>query len=184
MYSNFLYQNLWREIHAVFAFISGEDPTYSRIEQGRWLQNTPYATLHQIAGNGKLHGIFSIIIEFCSEQIGHLRIDHFVDFMDQNKVPHLPVEVMGERLPFDERYNEMHAKGEIRHFIHQSPVEQQRRLEEYYLEMWKVTRNFAKQYRKSDKKVESLNKELKAIKGSKFYKLNRKYHAIKKKFKN
>ena len=112
------------------------------------------------------------------------RIDHFVDFMDQNKVPHLPVEVMGERLPFDERYNEMHAKGEIRHFIHQSPVEQQRRLEEYYLEMWKVTRNFAKQYRKSDKKVESLNKELKAIKGSKFYKLNRKYHAIKKKFKN
>ena len=79
MYSNFLYQNLWREIHAVFAFISGEDPTYSRIEQGRWLQNTPYATLHRIAGNGKLHGIFSIIIEFCSEQIGHLRIDTHQD---------------------------------------------------------------------------------------------------------
>lgn len=68
-----------KEIHAVFAFISGEDPTYSRIEQGRWLQNTPYATLHRIAGDGKLHGIFSIIIEFCSEQIGHLRIDTHQD---------------------------------------------------------------------------------------------------------
>lgn len=176
-------------IHGTIANLLAGTPAFIFIRDERVAElvdfhNIPHMDLKDI--NDKTN-IFDLHEKTDFTQIlhGHKeRIDHFVDFMDQNKVPHLPVEVMGERLPFDERYNEMHEKGEIRHFIHQSPVEQQRRLEEYYLEMWKVTRNFAKQYRKSDKKVESLNKELKAIKGSKFYKLNRKYHAIKKKFKN
>ncbi len=62
-------------IHAVFAFIIGEDPTYAHIEQGTWRSDAPYGTIHRVAGDGKLHGIFSLVTEFCSGKISHLRVD-------------------------------------------------------------------------------------------------------------
>lgn len=63
------------DIHAVFAFIIGEDPTYSIIEQGEWLSDSEYGTLHRIAGDGVIHSIFDIIVEYCEQEICHLRID-------------------------------------------------------------------------------------------------------------
>lgn len=62
-------------IHAVFAFLIGEEPTYSPIEQGEWLSDTEYGTLHRIAGDGSVHGIFDRIVEFCNQKMSHLRID-------------------------------------------------------------------------------------------------------------
>ena len=34
------------DIHAVFAFIIGEDPTYLEIEEGNWKSEEPYAAVH------------------------------------------------------------------------------------------------------------------------------------------
>lgn len=39
-------------IHGVFAFILGEDPTYRVIEQGAWLSDAPYGTIHAVASDG------------------------------------------------------------------------------------------------------------------------------------
>lgn len=62
-------------IHAVFAFTIGIEPTYLEISQGRWLSDTEYGTLHRIAGDGAIHGVFDTIIKFCNNKINHLRID-------------------------------------------------------------------------------------------------------------
>lgn len=62
------------EICGVFAFIVGEEPMYKRIE-GEWKNNEPYGTIHRIASNGAVKGIFNTCIEFCQSKIPHLRID-------------------------------------------------------------------------------------------------------------
>lgn len=68
---------VWDEhtIHAVFALVLGSEPTYTRIENGQWLSKLPYGTMHRIASDGEIRGIFGEIVEFCSEKIPHLRID-------------------------------------------------------------------------------------------------------------
>ena len=62
------------QIHGVFYFYIGEDPTYHTIEDGVWASNTPYGTIHRIAGDGS-GGILKAAVEFCSKKICHLRID-------------------------------------------------------------------------------------------------------------
>lgn len=61
-------------LHGVFALISGVDPTYAEIE-GAWLSQSPYATLHRVAGDGTLHGILDSAVAFAKTQYPHLRID-------------------------------------------------------------------------------------------------------------
>ena len=36
-------------LHGAFAFIIGEDPTYLQIDDGSWLSDAPYGTIHQVA---------------------------------------------------------------------------------------------------------------------------------------
>ena len=48
------------EMVATFLLRGGDDPTYARIEEGAWLNSEPYATIHRIAGNGKVHGVLPI----------------------------------------------------------------------------------------------------------------------------
>ena len=61
-------------IHGVFAFIIGKEPTYEKIEAGLWISDTEYGTLHRVAGDGTVHGIFDKIVDFCGQKIGHLRM--------------------------------------------------------------------------------------------------------------
>ena len=63
------------KLHGVFAFIIGEDPTYGYIENGRWLSDEPYGTIHRIASGGTCGGVFTSCISFCESKIKHLRID-------------------------------------------------------------------------------------------------------------
>lgn len=63
------------QICAVFTFVLGEDPTYQTIEQGHWLNEAPYGTIHRIAGNGTAKGIFRQCLEYCMSQIPNIRID-------------------------------------------------------------------------------------------------------------
>lgn len=65
-------------VHAVFAFIFGEDPTYAEIEGG-WLSDAPYAVLHRVASDGETKGVFGKILAFCDRKTGHLRIDTHKD---------------------------------------------------------------------------------------------------------
>lgn len=57
-------------IHAVFAFVLGEDPTYRVIEDGQWQDNSEYGTIR---------GIFDLIMQFCEQKIKHIRIDTHKD---------------------------------------------------------------------------------------------------------
>lgn len=63
------------QICGVFTFIIGEDPTYRTIEQGHWLDDAPYGTIHRIAGNGTAKGVFRQCLEYCMSQIPNIRID-------------------------------------------------------------------------------------------------------------
>lgn len=63
----------------VFALVIGKDPTYAQIEQGAWISESEYGTLHRVAGDGTVHGLFRRIVLFSEEKIGHLRIDTHAD---------------------------------------------------------------------------------------------------------
>ncbi len=66
-------------IHAVFAFIIGEDPTYLEIEEGSWKSEEPYAAVHRVASDGTVQGILGHVMDYCSAQVPHLRIDTHKD---------------------------------------------------------------------------------------------------------
>ena len=63
------------QIHGVFAFIIGPDPIYTYIEDGEWLNDEVYGTIHRIAGDGVAKGVFEKCLDFCKSQIANLRID-------------------------------------------------------------------------------------------------------------
>lgn len=67
------------QICGVFTFVIGSDPTYQVIEQGRWLNEMPYGTIHRIAGNGSVKGIFIRCLSYCMERIPNIRIDTHED---------------------------------------------------------------------------------------------------------
>lgn len=62
------------KIFAYFAFIVGEDPTYSYIE-GKWLSQEPYGTIHRIASDGSRKDVLKHCVEFCRTICPHIRID-------------------------------------------------------------------------------------------------------------
>ena len=77
-------------IHGVFFFTIGEDPTYAIIQDGSWLSDASYGTIHRIAGDGS-GGIVGTAVKFAKTQIQHLRIDTHQD----NKVMQHVVEKQG-----------------------------------------------------------------------------------------
>lgn len=59
-----------------FVFIKGDDPTYTVIENGQWIDDVlPYGTIHRIASNGKSKGIFRVVLDWCSVRCNNIRID-------------------------------------------------------------------------------------------------------------
>lgn len=66
-------------ICGVFAFILGTDQTYLYIEDGKWLNDAPYGTIHRIASDGSVKGVFSCCIDFCKSQSQEIRIDTHED---------------------------------------------------------------------------------------------------------
>ncbi len=63
------------EIHFVFAFILGGDPTYLYIEDGSWISDEPYGTIHRVASDGTVTGVVKTVVEYCRSVIPNLRID-------------------------------------------------------------------------------------------------------------
>ena len=66
------------EIHGVFYFFIGADPTYGYVEGGSWREDSPYGTIHRIAGDGS-GGILATAVSFCKSRISHIRIDTHAD---------------------------------------------------------------------------------------------------------
>ncbi len=62
-----------------FAFIIGDDPTYDIIENGRWLDDSAYGTIHRLGSTGKYRGMLARCVDFCSRQISNLRLDTHAD---------------------------------------------------------------------------------------------------------
>ena len=62
-------------IRGVFAFIEGADPSYEYIEDGAWLNDEPYGTIHRVASDEHAHGILAEAVKFCREKVDELRID-------------------------------------------------------------------------------------------------------------
>ena len=64
----------------VFMFTVGEDdPTYAYIEDGAWLDNSPYGVIHRVAADGTIPGVLGRCLAFCRKQCSHLRIDTHAD---------------------------------------------------------------------------------------------------------
>ncbi len=66
------------EIVATFACIEGIEPTYIDID-GKWLNDDEYLTIHRIASNGKVKGIFDFVIDYVSNMNKDIRIDTHAD---------------------------------------------------------------------------------------------------------
>lgn len=62
-------------IAMVFAFILGDDPTYRIIEQGAWLNDEPYGTIHRLGSDGRTGGVLRACVDFCSSFTDNIRVD-------------------------------------------------------------------------------------------------------------
>ena len=71
--------NEQESVAGTFCFIQGPDPTYSRIDEGDWLDNDPYWVIHRIASDGSCRGIFEACINWCEKQTPNLRVDTHAD---------------------------------------------------------------------------------------------------------
>ena len=66
-------------IRGAFVLCEGEDPTYQKIENGRWLNDEPYVTVHRLASDGRKQGIFACTMEYCRNKYDNIRIDTHAD---------------------------------------------------------------------------------------------------------
>ena len=64
-------------VQGVFYYICGEDiePTYRKITDGAWLEESPYGVVHRIASGGSAKGVGRFCLDWAFDQCGHLRID-------------------------------------------------------------------------------------------------------------
>ncbi len=73
-------------IHGVFMLLLEEEPTYAYIEDGSWREERPYGTIHRLAGDGEVKGLFAKCVAFCESKVKYLRADtHF----DNHTMQHL-----------------------------------------------------------------------------------------------
>jgi RimJ/RimL family protein N-acetyltransferase len=64
--------------HFAFVVAFGEDPSYGKID-GAWLNDEPYVTIHKVAGDGVMKGVFAAVVDFTEEKCSNIRIDTHAD---------------------------------------------------------------------------------------------------------
>ena len=78
-------------IHGVFVLRFGEEPTYRVIENGAWPNDGPYVTIHRIASDGKVHGVFRAAADYCGSFSDRIRVDTH----ENNRVMQRRIEACG-----------------------------------------------------------------------------------------
>lgn len=64
------------QIVATFVLAICEDPTYRKIYNGQWLDDSkPYGTIHRIASREGIHGIMQTVLDWAFLKIDNIRID-------------------------------------------------------------------------------------------------------------
>ena len=63
------------DIHFVFSLIPGNDPTYSFIENGQWLNNDAYFTIHRLASDGFTANVVQQCVNFAFNLTSNIRVD-------------------------------------------------------------------------------------------------------------
>ena len=66
-------------IVGTFCLVEGDDPTYAVIEDGRWLDDDAYATIHRLASNGACRGVARAAVEWSVRRCPNLRTDTHAD---------------------------------------------------------------------------------------------------------
>lgn len=74
------------EVVAVFAFCVGDEPTYSEIYDGKWLNSEPYAYIHRVAVKKHGMGIVDFCFNECFKMFPNLKIDTHRDNIPMQKV--------------------------------------------------------------------------------------------------
>ena len=62
------------KVVGTFACVPGIEPTYIEID-GKWLNDDPYVTIHRIASDGSVKGVFDKAIEYAKSLGKDIRID-------------------------------------------------------------------------------------------------------------
>lgn len=62
-----------------YDFGKDADPAYLHIEQGQWLDESPYGVVHRIASDGSVHGVGTACIGWAFARCRHLRMDTHPD---------------------------------------------------------------------------------------------------------
>ncbi len=70
-------------IVGTFCLVFGEEPTYKKIYNGKWLNDYPYATLHRIASQGKA-GVIKACFDFSFTKCNNIKIDTHADNKTMN----------------------------------------------------------------------------------------------------
>ena len=78
--------NLYTDENVNFAFVlMGGEEDYEDIYNGRWLNDEPYLTLHRVAGNGKVKGVFAKVFEFDAGRMKEAGLRNLrIDTQEQN----------------------------------------------------------------------------------------------------
>lgn len=67
---------LGKRVVGYFAFIPSPEPTYAKIYEGGWLDDSsPYHVLHRIGSLPDVHGVFDAILKWCFGLENNIRID-------------------------------------------------------------------------------------------------------------
>lgn len=62
-----------------FCILPSPDPTYSKIYNGKWLNDEPYHVIHRLASDGSVKGIGKACLDWCTSQYKNLRTDTHAD---------------------------------------------------------------------------------------------------------
>jgi len=76
---------------AYFAFLPSPEPTYAKIYDGAWLDDSrPYHVIHRIASRPEVHGVFRSIMDWAFARDPNIRIDTHRDnaIMQHNILKH------------------------------------------------------------------------------------------------
>ena len=69
----------WRYYYIGYWDLLGRGPDtnhwYYTYENGEWLNDNPYVTIHRIASDGKIRGIFACAVDYCRNFCDDVRID-------------------------------------------------------------------------------------------------------------